>query len=95
MEMDLIVHPSVGFRTSVGGSLATILLALTPAAAFAFQSGGSIHVDPVAPMESTAIVEADRLYAALDAAGALQRLEIRLEVEPDDFEARGRRSRWR
>jgi len=80
------------YRTTAHLSL-TVVLASTPSAVWGRQENVVPIPIPVEALARSAVEEADSLFDALDARAALDRLRIRLEVAPDDFEARWRAAR--
>lgn len=74
-------------------SLPAVLAAFTPEVGWAVQESPGVIPIPVEALVRSTVETADSLFDALDAQSALDRLRIRLEGAPNDFEARWRAAR--
>ena len=68
-------------------------LILAPGTTAASAQAPALSVGPVARLVSPTLAVADSLFFAMEPDSALLRLEVRLEVAPDDFEARWQAAR--
>lgn len=83
-----------GLRRWRAGALSLLVVSAAPVGVRAQETRPpAIVAPPVAPLVRPAVEAADSLFDALDAVGALRRLEARIEAEPDDFEALWRAGR--
>jgi len=72
----------------------TVLAATLVAAEGVAQTSQTIRVQDVRALTTSAVQAADSLFGALDPSAAMERLEVRLEVAEDDFEARWRAAQY-
>ena len=73
-------------------ALPALCLALNATTGWA-QAPAQATVGTVAPLVPETVVAADSLFFAMDPLSAFRRLEVRVEVAPDDYEARWRAAR--